>query len=186
METKQKHNHKGKTSEKLLDKFKIVNELPLSKGMNVLDAGCGDGYMSVMFAEAVGETGKVYASDIDKNSIEIIKTENKLKNLEPSVQNITTKTTFPDHSMDFIYLSTVIHGFSQAQRQGFISEIKRLLKPNGFLAILEIKKEPMPFGPPQEIRLSPDDLKNLFSFIVLKTVDLNQHFYLQIFKNEDI
>ncbi len=37
-------------------------------------------------------------------------------------------------------------------------EIVRVLKPGGRLAILECKKEEMPFGPPFDIRLTPEEV----------------------------
>ena len=51
---------------------------------------------------------------------------------------------------------TYVHGFSEDPIDGFQKEATRLFKPNAKLAIVEIKKETTPFGPPLEIRFSPD------------------------------
>jgi ubiquinone/menaquinone biosynthesis C-methylase UbiE len=48
----------------------------------------------------------------------------------------------------------VFHIFSEAQIEGFATEIKRILKPNARLAIVNIKKEDTSFGPPIEMRSS--------------------------------
>jgi len=80
-----------------------------------------------------------------------------------------------------IYVSMVIHGFSQAQMKGFMKEVKHLLKPDGQLAIVEIKKEETPFGPPIEIRFSPEELKKTISLTPANLIDVGQFCYMQIF-----
>jgi ubiquinone/menaquinone biosynthesis C-methylase UbiE len=77
-----------------------------------------------------------------------------------------------------------LHGFSKNEIDGFNKETRRLLKPNGVLAIVEIKKEPTPFGPPLDIRFSPQELKDIINLFPEKTVELGQFFYMQIFKNQ--
>jgi len=66
--------------------------------------------------------------------------------------------------------------------QGLVNEVKRLLKPKGKLAIIEIKKEETPFGPPLEIRLSPEELKQTINLTPILLIDVAQFFYMQIFE----
>jgi len=68
--------------------------------------------------------------------------------------------------------------------QGFLREAKRLLKPNPMLAILEIEKKETPFGPPLNIRLSPEDLMDIVPLTSLNSTRVGEHFYIQIFKNK--
>ncbi|MGB2928225.1 MAG: hypothetical protein WBB70_04855 [Desulfobacterales bacterium] len=42
----QKHRHRGKSSESYLNKDIILKELNIRSGQTILDAGCGNGYMS--------------------------------------------------------------------------------------------------------------------------------------------
>ncbi|MBN1864169.1 MAG: hypothetical protein JW808_04650, partial [Victivallales bacterium] len=44
------HHHRGKSSESLLDKAAILGALRIEPGQTVLDAGCGNGYMSKEFS----------------------------------------------------------------------------------------------------------------------------------------
>ncbi|MFH1061502.1 MAG: class I SAM-dependent methyltransferase [Candidatus Omnitrophota bacterium] len=177
------HQHKGKTSETLLDKKIILNALTLLPGQIILDAGCGNGYMSKEFARLVKASGKVYALDADPAVIEILKSQTQASIIEPFVGDITAQTKLRAGSIDFIYLSAVFHGFSQIQIQGFIKEVLRLLKPNGILAILEMKKMETPFGPPLAIRISPEELKQIIPLIPKPTIAINEYFYLQLFEN---
>ena len=66
--------------------------------------------------------------------------------------------------------------------KGFLKEIKRLLKPNGKLAIIEIKKEDTPFGPPLGIRFSPEELRNIIDLNPTQLIDVGEYFYMQIFE----
>lgn len=177
-----KHNHRGKSSESFLDKNAILSNLTIMPGQIVLDAGCGNGYIAKEFAKLTGKTGKVYALDPDTISIEILKSEIEDTIIEPFVGDITEETKLAISSIDLIYVSTVVHSFSQTQMEGFLKEVKRLLKPNARLAIVEIKKEDTPFGPPLDIRFSPEELKQTISLTPTRLIDVGQFFYMQIFE----
>ena len=177
------HHHAGKSSERFLDKEIILKELNIFPGEIILDAGCGNGYMSKEFSRILNNTGKIYALDPDPKAIEILKGEAKDTNIIPLLGDITKATEIADASLDLIYVATVLHGFSKNEIDGFNKETQRLLKPNGVLAIVEIKKEPTPFGPPLDIRFSPQELKDIIPLFPEKTVELGQFFYMQIFKN---
>jgi ubiquinone/menaquinone biosynthesis C-methylase UbiE len=179
---KSTHQHQGKSSEKLLNKEKILNALNITQGQTILDAGCGNGYMAKEFAKSMKKTGKVYAMDTDNASIEALRATLESNTIEAITGDITSNTRLAPSSVDLVYLSTVLHGFSEKQMQGFIKEVQRLLKPKGILAILEIKKKDTPFGPPLSIRLSPEELKEKMPFVSKSTIDINEYFYMQIFE----
>jgi tRNA A58 N-methylase Trm61 len=57
-----------------------------------LDAGCGDGYLSIAASRIVSSSGKVYAADIDEHSISSLKREIEemgLGNIEAMVADVT-------------------------------------------------------------------------------------------------
>ena len=181
----QHHHHAGKSSESLLDKQIILEALDIQPGLVILDAGCGNGYMSKEFSRLVGAEGKVYALDPHAESIKTLREETEGTNIEALEADITTTTRLEESSFDLIYLSTVIHGFSQDQMDGFRKEIQRLLKPNGRLAVVEINKGETSFGPPQAIRYSPEELRSSIPLTPVSTVEIGPHFYLQIFVNAE-
>ena len=178
------HRHRGKSSESFLDKDIILRELNILPGQTILDAGCGNGYMSKEFSRVLNNTGKVYALDPDREAIETLKEETKGTNIETIEADITKTTPIEESSIDLIYLSTVLHGFQEDQIANFQKEIKRLLKPNARLAIVEIQKQDTPFGPPLDIRFSPEELIQTVNLNPKALVEVGQYFYMQIFENK--
>jgi ubiquinone/menaquinone biosynthesis C-methylase UbiE len=177
------HCHKGKSSEKILDKDAILHALRIIPGQTILDAGCGNGYMAKAFARALKGRGKVYAMDADSEAIARLRTETEGTIIEPIEGDVTRRTPLQASSIDLVYLSTVFHGFSLDEIPGFQAEARRLLKPDARLAILEIQKTETPFGPPLDIRFSPDELKRTVRLVPLETVDVGPYFYMQFFEN---
>jgi len=67
------HHHREKSSQGQLDKNVILKELNVLPGQVILDAGCGNGYMSKEFARLLKGIGGIYALDLDEDAIEILK-----------------------------------------------------------------------------------------------------------------
>lgn len=177
------HKHRGKGTEGLLNIEAIMKTLDIKRGQTILDAGCGNGYMSKIFSKEVSQSGKVYAMDPNTDAIEALKRETKGTNIDAIAGDITAPTRINPSSVDLVYTSTVVHGFSQEQLSGFIREAKRLLKPDALLAIVEIEKKETPFGPPLNIRFSPEELKKAIPMVARGTVPVGEHFYMQMFRD---
>jgi len=150
------HEHGGKSSSMFLPSAKIVSLLGLKGDEIVLDAGCGNGHLSV---EAAKHAKKVYAYDTHEESIEQVQ-DRKMLNVYASVTDINN-LDLDDNSVDAIILSNVLHGFIENKEDKAISELKRVLKKGGKILVVEFKQNGM-FGPPKDIRLSPDDTKKIF------------------------
>lgn len=176
------HHHKGKFSEGLINQERVIHALNIQPGQIILDAGCGNGYMAKTFASRVSPSGKVYAFDNDAHFINILKTETQDTNLEAMECDITQLLPIDQATVDLVYISTVIHGFSTQQLQDFLHEAKRILKPDGIMAIVEIEKKETSFGPPMNIRFSPEELQQIVPMTPVSTVQVGKHFYMQVFK----
>jgi ubiquinone/menaquinone biosynthesis C-methylase UbiE len=181
-EERNSSRHRGKFTEDLLDSERILEALNIQAGQIIVDAGCGNGYMSKLFSKRVDPSGRVYALDPDTHSIKVLRDETQGMNIETIEGDITKTTLVKESSVDLIYISAVIHAFSKNQMQGFLQEVKRLLKPGAKLAIVEIEKKKTPFGPPLELRYSPEELRETVPLVPVNTVQAGEHFYMQIFR----
>jgi ubiquinone/menaquinone biosynthesis C-methylase UbiE len=92
-----------------------------------------------------------------------------------------------DHSVDLCLMATVLHDFEEANQTGPVLElIQNLVKPHGYLAVIEFKKIEGPPGPPARIRLSADEVDKRvteYGFKHIKTVELGDYTYLMTFKS---
>ncbi len=77
----------------------------LRSGMVFLDIGCGDGFFSILAAKKVGETGKVFAVDIDASAIEKFKQKAEAQGLKNIVAKVgkAEDTVFCNGCADFIF-----------------------------------------------------------------------------------
>ena len=74
-------------------------------GMVVADLGCGRGFYTLALAELVGQGGKVYAVDLDKQNIRAVeKKANKggHGNIEAHASSASDLSFIKDKSVDFI------------------------------------------------------------------------------------
>ena len=89
------------------DGMDLIQKLPLRRGMQVLDLGCGTGYLASIIAKEVGETGSVIAVDPDVEKLQIARKKyNMLENitfLEGSSEH------FPDGPHGVVFSNHVLH-----------------------------------------------------------------------------
>lgn len=172
-----------KFTEGLLDEERILQILKPSPGQRIVDAGCGTGYMAENFAERVHPSGLVYAVDNDRNFITELKNRDINQRVRPILADITRSIPLDDSSVNLIYISGAIHIFNPEMLSGFINEAKRILQPGGTLAVVEMIKDELPFGPPVSRKYSPQQLTEKITMSALETVSAGKYFYLQRFVN---
>ncbi len=105
---------------------------------HVLDFGCGIGFNTIPAAQKVGDSGKVYALDINPQAIKIINKKIvrfNLRNVEPILSDC--KTNLPDESIDIVYLHNTFPLLKD--KKGVFNEIYRVLKTRGKLSYMSRK-----------------------------------------------
>lgn len=113
---------------KILENPMIKLMLPQIQGKKILDLGCGDGNMDKYFVYMGAE--KVVALDISKKMINEAKKINKDERIE--YYNIDMEDlSYIDEKFDIVYSSLAFHYVEDFNK--LISEIARLLNPNGIL-----------------------------------------------------
>ncbi|HEX2395649.1 MAG TPA: class I SAM-dependent methyltransferase, partial [Bacteroidales bacterium] len=118
----------------------IIKNIPLEKGLKVLDIGSGFGFYSFRFAEIVGETGKVYAIDTEEEYVKHFQkfvNEYHISNISPVVSKINDVVV--TEPVDLAYMSSVYHiiyGWNrEMDRAAFFNSLKRTLRKDGWLVI---------------------------------------------------
>lgn len=126
----------------------IVKLLPLKEEMTVADFGCGAGYFSLAIAKAIRPSGRVIALDIWKPSLEALEFRSKLEGLfniiETKWANLEQEkgSGLPNDSCDLVLISNIL--FEIEKKDIIIEEAKRILKPEGFLVLIEWHPDKLP------------------------------------------
>ena len=112
---------------------KVLAEVKLETGFNILDYGCGPGSYTVAAAKVVGETGMVYALDIHPLAVKQVQktaARKRLTNIETILSDCATG--LPDESIDIVLLYDTFHKLSEPDK--VLAELHRVLKPNCILS----------------------------------------------------
>jgi len=120
---------------------RMIKLLGLKPGMVVADIGAGSGYHAFPMAKLVGPKGKVYAVDIQKEMLAIIKKRSKKEGIENVVPSLGTITDpkLPAGSVDLILMVDVYHELSQPWEM--TEKMVKALKPGGRLVFVEFRLE---------------------------------------------
>lgn len=116
---------------------KVVETLQLNSGDTVADLGSGGGYFTFRFADAVGETGTVYAVDVDKGLLEYVektaaeKGYHNIKTLRASVED----SGLTPGSVNLIFVCNTFHHLHDRER--YFANLKPALQSGGRVAIIE-------------------------------------------------
>ena len=120
---------------------KAIAALKLQPGQTVADIGAGSGYYSMLLSAAVGPRGRVYATDIQPEMLALIRDKvdkARVSNVE-LVLGTATESRLPDAALDLALMVDVYHEL--AQPQAFLRSLKRAIKPDGRLVLIEFRKE---------------------------------------------
>jgi len=121
--------------------IKTLQRIGIKSGQSVLDFGCGSGTYTIPVAKIVGNQGKVYALDKDKNALDSLIKKAKLgrlKNIRKMATSGELRIELPDESVDATLLFDVFHRhyFPQVEdRERLLDEIYRITKTNGFVSV---------------------------------------------------
>jgi len=119
--------------EKLLPE-KVIERLKISKGMKILDFGCGSGEYTIPIAKTVGNLGKVYGLDKDINELQRLQKraeKEKLTNVETILGN--ESINLDKGSIDIVLLFDVLHYVNSEKK--LLKNLYNMLKSNSVLSV---------------------------------------------------
>jgi 2-polyprenyl-3-methyl-5-hydroxy-6-metoxy-1,4-benzoquinol methylase/L-ascorbate metabolism protein UlaG (beta-lactamase superfamily) len=119
----------------------VMEILGIRPGLVIGEVGAGRGRVTVHLAARVGETGKVYANDIDPAAVEYLKARCRrqgLANVE-TILSLPGDACFPPNSLDLALMTWVYHHVDDPVP--LLKSLLSSLKPWGAVALVEPKPE---------------------------------------------
>lgn len=119
----------------------VMDAIGVKAGMTVAEVGAGKGRYVVRMAARVGETGKVYANDIDEEKLEYL----NFRCERDSINNVETilgemdDPLLPDGELDLVYFINTYHDVEEPVE--LMRNILPSLKPDGLLVVIEHDSE---------------------------------------------
>jgi len=123
---------------------KLMDAIGLKEGMTIADIGAGRGRMTVFFSFKVGERGKVYANDIDKDALTYLEhrcQSNNMTNVKTFLGNVDNPM-LPAGEADIAFMVSTYHHLEKPvdMMRNTISSLKK----DGILVIVE--RDPVKTG----------------------------------------
>jgi arsenite methyltransferase len=136
----------------------VIAALALKNGETIADIGAGSGYFAFRFARPIGNSGRVYAVDIDPDMI--LHMNRRIRDLR--LTNVVTVLSAPDdplladNSVDRFFVCNTWHHLENPSK--YMGRIKRMLKPGGQLIIIDYKMKAAPAGLSPEMKVPKRDV----------------------------
>jgi ubiquinone/menaquinone biosynthesis C-methylase UbiE len=169
------------------DPSKNLESLGLHEGQVVADLGVGSGFYTLQAARLVGG-GKVYAIDVMEDLLVRIKTaahNEHLNNIEVVHGNMEQLggTRIKEMSVDVAIISNVL--FQIEHKDIFVDEVKRILKSNGRVLLVDWMESFGGMGPQPDHVINEEAATELFKkhgFSESSLIDAGDHHYGVIFR----
>jgi ubiquinone/menaquinone biosynthesis C-methylase UbiE len=123
-----------------------MDAIGLKPGMVIGEVGAGTGRMTMWIADRVGDFGKVYANDINKESLEKLRKRcerDGFENVEIIVGELYDPK-LPANTLDVAFMINVYHHLDDPMP--IIRNLLPSLKPGGILAIVECDPDKTDWG----------------------------------------
>ena len=179
---------------KMLDPATVVRLFDLKNGDFVADFGSGNGYFVIPLAQSVAPDGKVFAIDIQRDMLDVVRAKSKLENIH-NVEYIwsdleqSNGSKLKNNFVDLVLATNILH--QSDQKKAIIKEAYRILRSNGHFGLIEWEtgEKANNLGPPDEMRVSKETAMKLFtgqSFSVEKEFDAGSNHYGIIFIKKEV
>jgi ubiquinone/menaquinone biosynthesis C-methylase UbiE len=119
----------------------LLKKLDIKPGQFICDMGCGNGFYTLKLAQLTGKKGKVYAVDIQQEMLDMLQRRARAAKAENIVSLLGGETDphLPENALDLVLMVDVYHEFSQPE--AMLKSIRKSLKPDGRIALVEFRSE---------------------------------------------
>ena len=169
-----------------------ITALGVHEGMVIADFGAGTGAYTIPLAKRVGESGHVYAIEVQKEFLTNIKNgavQQGLKNLSVVWGDVERLggTKIKDKTVDAVVVSNVL--FQAEDKKGLIEEAKRILKTGGELLLIDWSGSFNNLGPAPKMVVTENTARTMFEaegFVFKKKLSAGNHHYGLVFSCSDL
>lgn len=125
----------------------LMETLAIPKGATVVDLGAGAGYFTWRLAERVGPQGKVIAEDIQQSMLynAALEVHKHGSGNVTMVLGTETDPRLPEAAADWVFIANAYGEFTQPETM--MAAVRRALKPDGKLVVIEYSAERNDDGP---------------------------------------
>ena len=116
---------------------KVMEATGVKPGMVVGEVGAGRGYFTFWLAKGVGQSGKVYANDIDSSALAAIERRcesEKVRNVE-TVLGTVEDPRFPPASLDMVFIVNAFHDLEKPVE--LLANLLPALKPGATVVVMD-------------------------------------------------
>ena len=173
-----------------IDPTKTVHALGVKSGDIVADLGVGSGAHAIAAAKIVGNNGKVYAVDIQKDLLETLHSMAKESGL-PQLEIIwgdlddACATKLSEEVVDRILISNTL--FQLEDKNQIMHEAYRIAKPGAHMLVVDWSSSHGHAGPHPDNVVTQDSARNLAEgagFVFSGTVPAGDFHYGLLFEKE--
>jgi len=170
------------------DPAHIVEQLDLQSGARVADLGAGSGAYVLALARAVGEAGRVFAVEVQKELLGRLEKQARTQNahnIEGVWGDIETigGTHLADGACDAVVIANTL--FKTPDKNGLAKEAARILKSRGKLLVVDWTGSFGGTGPAPSAVVSSEKAREIFESAGLRferMIDGGAHHYAIIFR----
>src|SRR5215472_3379022 len=131
----------------------------VNAGDVVVDLGAGAGYPTLQIAGMTGAAGNVIGIELSEAMLEAARRHCRAANLSFQRGDISQPLPLEDQCADVVTGFMVLHNLHQAEMRRTLSEVERVLKPNGRAVFLTM--HPDAFESPWDVQFLSYDLSSL-------------------------
>lgn len=170
------------------DPAKIITQLDLQSGSRVADFGAGSGAYALAAARAVGEHGRIFAVEVQKELLSRLEREARAKG-SANIEGVwgdaeeAGGTHLADGLCDAVILANIL--FQTPNKEGLAREAARVLKPRGRALVVDWKGSFGGAGPTPGAVVSEAAARKVCEGAGLsfeRAVDAGAHHYGMIFR----
>jgi len=129
--------YRNETRDRIEQPEKVMEATGVKPGMVVGEVGAGAGYFTFWLSRGVGETGKVYANDIDSHGLSRIErrmADEKVTNIE-TVLGTVDDPRLPRASLDMVFIVNAFHDLEKPVE--LLASLLPSLKPGATVVIMD-------------------------------------------------